>query len=54
MIVNTDALSLQASIDGAYALIPVAKGEKIVNTDALVVQLRAMSGTQAFLPFNPG
>jgi acetyl/propionyl-CoA carboxylase alpha subunit len=54
MIVNTDALSLQASIDGAYALIPVAKGEKIVNTDALVVQLRAMTGSQAFLPSNTG
>jgi len=50
MIVNTDALSLQANIDGAYALIPVTKGEKIVNTDALVVQLRAMTGAQGFLP----
>jgi hypothetical protein len=50
MIVNTDALSLQATIDGAYALIPVTKGEKIVNTDALVVQLRAMTGAQGFSP----
>jgi hypothetical protein len=54
MIVNTDALSLQASIDGAYALMPIAKGEKIVNTDALVVQLRVMTGSQAFLPSNTG
>jgi hypothetical protein len=45
MIVNTDALSLQATIDGAYALIPIAKGGKIVNTDAFMVQLRAMTGT---------
>jgi len=54
MIVNTDTLSLQANIDGAYTLTPVTNGEKIVNTDALVVQLRAMSGTQAFLPLNTG
>ena len=54
MIVNTDALSLQASIDGSYALMPIAKGGKIVNTDAFVVQLRAMTGSHAFLPSNTG
>ena len=54
MIVNTDALSLQASIDGAYALIPVTDGGKIVNTDALMVQLRTMTGSQAFLSSNSG
>jgi len=54
MIVNTDTLSLQASIDGAYTLMPIAKGGKIVNTDALVVQLRAMTGSQTFLPPNTG
>ena len=54
MIVNTDALSLQASIDGSYALMPIAKGGKIVNTDAFVVQLRAMTGSQAYLPSNTG
>lgn len=54
MIVNTDALSLQASIDGSYALMPITKGGKIVNTDAFVVQLRAMTGSQAFLLSNPG
>jgi hypothetical protein len=53
-IVNTDALSLQASIDGAYALMPITKGGKIVNTDAFMVQLRAVTGTQAFSPFNSG
>jgi hypothetical protein len=48
MIVNTDALSLQPNIDGAYALIKVTKEGKIVNTDALMVQLRVMRGIQAF------
>lgn len=52
MIVNADALSLQSSIDGAYALIPIAKGGKIVNTDTLMVQLRAVTGSQTFLPTN--
>jgi hypothetical protein len=54
MIVNTDALSLQSCIDGAYALMPIAKGGKIVNTDAFVVQLHAMTGSQAYLPSNTG
>jgi hypothetical protein len=52
MIVNTDALSPRASIDGAYALMPITKGGKIVNTDAFMVQLYAMTGSQAFLPSN--
>lgn len=51
-IVNTDALSLQTNIDGAYTLTPIIKGEKIVNTDTLVVQLHAMTGVQVFLPLN--
>ena len=54
MIVNTDALSLQAGIDGAYALMHVTKEGKIVNTDALMVQLRAITSLQAFLPPNTG
>lgn len=54
MIVNTDTLSLKDTIDGAYALIPIAKGGKIVNTDAFMVQLRAMTGTQAFYRSNTG
>ena len=54
MIVNTDALSLEASIDGAYALIPVTNGGKIVNTDAFMVQLRTVTGSQAFLSSSPG
>jgi len=54
MIVNTDALSLRASIDGDYMLMPVTDGGKIVNTDALIVQLRSVSGSQAFLPSNTG
>ena len=52
MIVNTDALSLQASIDRAYVLMPITKRGKIVNTDTLLVQLRAMTGSQALLPSN--
>lgn len=51
-IVNTDSLSLQSSIDGAYALMPITKGGKIVNTDALMVQLRAVPGSQTFLSSN--
>ena len=47
-IVNTDALSLQPSDDGAYALMKVTKEGKIVNTDALMVQLRVVSDIQAF------
>lgn len=54
MIVNTDALSLQAGIDGAYALMHVTKEGKIVNTDTLMVQLLAVTGSQAFLPSNTG
>jgi hypothetical protein len=54
MIVNTDALSLRASIDGAYAIMPITKGGKIVNTDTLMVQLRAVTGAQALLPSNTG
>ena len=54
MIVNTDALSLQAGIDGAYALMHVTKEGKIVNTDALMVQLRAVTSPQAFSPPNSG
>lgn len=54
MIVNTDALSLQAGIDGAYALMHITKEGKIVNTDALMVQLRAVIAPQAFLPPNSG
>ena len=54
MIVNTDALSLHPSIDGAYVLMPIAKGGKIVNTDAYVVQLHAMTGSQTYLPSNTG
>ena len=52
MIVNTDALSLQSSIDGAYALMPITSGGKSVNTDAFVVQLHAMTGLQGYLPSN--
>jgi len=54
MIVNTDALPLQASIDGAYALMPITKEGKIVNTDAFMVQLLSVTGSQAFLPSNTG
>ena len=54
IIVNTDALSLQAGIDGAYALMPMSKEGKIVNTDALMVQLRAVTSPQAFSPSNTG
>ena len=54
MIVNTDALSLQAGIDGAYALMHVTKEGKIVNTDALMVQLRAVTSPQAFSLPNSG
>ena len=54
MIVNTDALSLQAGIDGTYALMPITKEGKIVNTDALMVQLLAVTGSQAFLSSNTG
>jgi hypothetical protein len=53
-IVNTDALSLQASIDGAYALMQVTKEGKIVNTDALMVQLQALPAIQRFSPPNTG
>jgi hypothetical protein len=35
MIVNTDALSLQPSVDGTYALMKVTKEGKIVNTDSI-------------------
>jgi len=35
-------------------LMPIAKGGKIVNAGAFVVQLRAMTGSQAFSPSNPG
>ncbi len=52
MIVNTDALSPRASIDGAYALMPITKGGKIVNTDAFMVQLSSVTGIQAILPSN--
>ena len=52
MIVNTDTLSLQTSIDGAYVLMPITKRGKIVNTDTLLVQLHATTGSQAFLPSN--
>lgn len=52
MIVNTDTLSLQGNIDGTYALIPIKKGGKIVNTDAFMVQLLTMTGTQAIYPSN--
>ena len=54
MIVNTDALPLRASIDGAYVLMPITKEGKIVNTDTLMVQLLAVTGSQAFLPSNTG
>ena len=52
MIVNTDTLSLQTSIDGAYVLMPITNRGKIVNTDTLLVQLHAMTGPQVFLPSN--
>lgn len=48
MIVNTDTLSLKTGIDGTYALMPITKEGKIVNTDALMVQLLAVTGSQAF------
>ena len=54
MIVNTDALSLQTGIDGAYVLMHVTKEGKIVNTDALMVQLRAVTSPQAFSLSNSG
>jgi hypothetical protein len=54
MIVNTDALSLQPSVDGTYALMKVTKEGKIVNTDAFMVQLSVMSGIQAFSPSKTG
>ena len=54
MIVNTDALSLQAGIDEAYALMHVTKEGKIVSTDALMVQLRAVTSPQAFSLPNSG
>ncbi len=54
MIVNTDALYPQTGIDGAYAMMPITKEGKIVNTDAFVVQLRAVAGLQAFLSVNTG
>lgn len=45
-IVNTDALSLQPSIDGVYALMQVTTEGKIVNTDAFMVQLQALPDLQ--------
>lgn len=54
MIVNTDALSLQAGIDGAYALMRISKEGKIVNTDALMVQLHTVPGSPAFSPPKTG
>lgn len=47
MIVNTDALSLQACIDAVYALMHMTHEGKIVNTDALMVQLRAVTALEA-------
>jgi hypothetical protein len=54
MIVNGNALSLQASDDTVYTLTQVTKGGKIVNGNTLLVQLRAMTGSQAFSPPNTG
>lgn len=54
MIVNGNTLSLQASDDGIYTLTQVTKGGKIVNGNTLLVQLRAMTGSQAFSPPNTG
>ena len=53
-IVNTDALSLQPSIDGVYALMQVTTEGKIVNTDAFMVQLQAVADLQMFSASNTG
>jgi hypothetical protein len=50
-IVNTDALSSYPSENGIYTLIPIKEG-KIVNTDALLVQMKTLTDTEAFFPPN--
>jgi hypothetical protein len=54
MIVNGNALSLQPSDDALYTLTQVTKAGKIVNGNTFLVQLHAMTGSQAFLPPNKG
>jgi len=54
MIVNGNALSLQTNDDEVYTLTQVTKGGKIVNGNTLLVQLRAITGSQAFSPPNTG
>ena len=50
-IVNTDALSSYLNESRVYALIPVKEG-KIVNTDALLVQMKTLTDAEAFSPPN--
>lgn len=54
MIVNGNTLSPQLSDDGVYTLTQVTKAGKIVNGNTFLVQMRTVTGSQAFFPSNTG
>jgi hypothetical protein len=53
MIVKTDALLLQPLRNGAYMGFKIKK-EKIVKTDAFILQMQVQQGIEAHLPQKPG
>lgn len=53
MIVKTDALLLQPLRNGAYMGFKIKK-EKIVKTDAFMLQMQVQQGIDAYLPQKPG
>lgn len=54
MIVNGNALSLQANDDAVYTMKQVSKGGKIVNGNTFLVQMRTVTASQVFSPPKSG